>query len=189
MKSKLYLPDCQKLPIRTLPQIEHHEQCVAYLAVEQTGTNLEADKIWQATNGSIDILIASICEAGLAETTAILKQRKPEFQTIAVELVSHLSLADTHPSFRKPMQVKMQVTTEASMLNWSSEVILIRSDEAVVLGGRLAKSEGLPDEIATCTLLCAAVQVGQRLENTDKLIVVFPSNSNRFILPLKHPWR
>jgi cysteine synthase len=188
MKSKLNLPDRQKLPIRTLSQIGYHEQCVAHLAIGQIGVKLEAERIWQATNGSIDILIADIHETGLAEVTAMLKQRKPKFQTIAVELVSHLSLADTHPDFQSPARLETGIISEG-VTGWSSEVILIRNDEAVVLGGRLAKAEGLQDDIVTCALLCAAVRVGQHLDNAGKLIVIFSSNSSQFTLPLKHPWR
>ncbi len=175
--------------IQTLSQVEQQEQCVAHLAIGQVGMKLEANDIWQATSGSIDILIVGICADGLAAMTTQLKQRKPHLQTIVVELVSHLSLADTHPVFQTPLSAETGIVSEAVLPHWSSEVILIRNDEAVVSGRRLAQTEGLRNDIATCTLLCAAVRVGQRLESKGKSIFIFPSNPNRFTLPLNHPWR
>ncbi len=150
---------------------------------------LEAESIWQVTNGAIDILITGIREDGLEEVIAALKQRKPQFRAIAVELVSHQSLADTHPDFEQPMRIAATALSAPLAPDWSSKVVLVRDDEAVVFGRRLAQSEGLSDDIVTCTLLCAAVQAGQSLDNRGKLIVMFPSKRDRFILPLNHPWR
>lgn len=189
MEIKSSLPNRPALPLKILSKIAQQERCVAHLAIGQGDMQLEADSIWQITNGAIDILIVGICEDGLTDVTAMLKQRNPNFQTIAVELVSHLSLADTHPDFEKPLPLELREHAASEIPHWSSEVMLVRQDEAVVPGRLLAQLEELRDDIVTCTLLCAAVRVGQRLDNAGKQIVMFPSPPDRFVLPLKHPWR
>lgn len=187
METGLEPPHQRNSAIQFLSGLDQHGYCVAQLAVGRMSMKLNVDSIWQATNGAIDILIAGIQEEGLAEITYEIKQRKPEFETIAVELASHLSMADVHPDFQKKAGGTALLTTWQNS-DWNSQVIVVRNDEAVVFGRRMAQLEGLQDDILLCALLCAASQVSQRPENMGKLIMLFPPSAKRPTLPLNHPW-
>lgn len=188
METGLELPHQRNSAIRLLSKPEQHGHCAAQLAVGQASMKLNADSIWQATSGAIDILIAGIHEKGLAEITCKIKQLKPDFKTIAVELASHLSMADIHPDFRRKPSGTAALLSTGQNSGWNSQVIVVRNDEAVVFGRRMAQLEGLQDDILLCALLCAASQVSQRPENMGKLIMLFPPSAKQPTLPLNHPW-
>ena len=142
-----------------------------------------AEEIWADTEGQIDILIAGIGTGGTITGIAeAIKPRKPTFQAIAVEPKNSPVLSGGTPGFHQIQGIGAGFIASVLRVDLLDEVILVSDQDAIALGRRLAREEGLLSGISTGAALWAAIQVAKRPENVDKLIVVIqPSVGERYL--------
>lgn len=142
-----------------------------------------AEEIWADTEGQVDILVAGVGTGGTITGTAeVLKRYKPELQVIAVEPIGSPVLSGGQPGSHKIQGIGAGFVPEVLKVDLIDEVITVTDDEAIAYGRRLAGEEGLLSGISTGAALAAAVKVGQRRENKDKLIVMIqPSFGERYL--------
>ncbi|NEQ30280.1 MAG: cysteine synthase A [Leptolyngbya sp. SIO4C5] len=142
-----------------------------------------AEEIWQDTDGQVDIFIAGVGTGGTITGVAeVIKARKPEFQVIAVEPLTSSVLSGGQPGSHKIQGIGAGFVPEVLRQDLIDDVVTVTDEEAIAYGRRLAKEEGLLSGISTGAILCAAIKVGQRPENQDKLIVIVqPSFGERYL--------
>lgn len=142
-----------------------------------------AEEIWQDTEGQADFLVAGVGTGGtITGVSDVLKQRKPEFQTIAVEPANSQVLTGGKPGPHKIQGIGAGFVPEVLKVKLIDEVIAVTDDEAISFGRRLANEEGILSGISSGAALSAAIKVGRRAENADKLIVVIqPSFGERYL--------
>ena len=142
-----------------------------------------AEEIWQDTDGQVDFLVAGVGTGGtITGVSDVLKQRKPEFQTIAVEPANSQVLIGGTPGPHKIQGIGAGFVPEVLRVELIDEVIAVADEDAIAFGRRLAKEEGILSGISSGAALCAAVEVGRRSENAGKLIVVIqPSFGERYL--------
>ncbi len=137
-----------------------------------------AEEIWNDTEGKIDIFVAAVGTGGtITGVSEVLKGRRPEFKSIAVEPAPSPVISQTLKG--EPLQPgphKIQGTGAGFVpknlnLKIVDEVITVSNEDAIATAQRLASEEGLLVGISTGANVWAALQVAGRPENAGKLIV------------------
>lgn len=137
-----------------------------------------AEEIWADTDGKADILISAVGTGGtLTGVSEVIKSRKKEFKSIAVEPKDSPVITQTRNGEPvKPGPHKIQGTGAGFVpqnlnLQVVDDVITVSNDDAIAIARRLATEDGILAGISTGANVWAAIQAAKRPENKGKLIV------------------
>lgn len=142
-----------------------------------------AGEIWRDTGGKVDILVAGVGTGGtitgIAET---IKKKNPSFKAIAVEPAYSPVLSGGVAGFHKIQGIGAGFIPEVLNLKIIDEIIQVKDEDAAETTRRLAAKEGILAGISSGAAVWAALKVGRRGENKDKLIVVIlPDTGERYL--------
>jgi len=140
-------------------------------------------EIWQATAGQIDILVVGVGTGGtLTGAGRYLKQQKPQLQIVAIEPTQSAVLSGKPAGIHNLQGIGAGFIPDVLRVNLIDEIIQVSEAQAYHIGRQLGRDEGIMSGISSGAAVYAALQVGCRPENRDRLIVVIqPSGGERYL--------
>jgi len=142
-----------------------------------------AEEIWRDTEGKVDILISGVGTGGtLTGVAEVVKSRKPEFKTIAVEPVGSPMLSEGKVGPHKIQGIGAGFVPDILRTDLIDEIITVDNEDAGIMARRLAKEEGILAGISSGAATWVALKVAKRSENEGKMIVVIlPDTGERYL--------
>ena len=132
-----------------------------------------AEEIWSDTNGEIDALVAGVGTGGTITGCArVLKQRNPDLKVIAVEPAASPVLAGGAPGPHRIQGIGAGFVPSVFDQGLIDEILGVSDQDAMEVGRRLAREEGLLSGVSSGAAVAAALHIGQRSEMAGKRIVV-----------------
>ena len=132
-----------------------------------------AEEIWADCDGQVDVLVAGVGTGGtITGCSRLLKAQNPSLKLVAVEPAGSAVLSGQPPGPHRIQGIGAGFVPPVLERELIDEVIAIADDDAMVMGRRLAREEGLLSGVSSGAAIAAALQVGQRPDMEGKRIVV-----------------
>lgn len=142
-----------------------------------------AEEIWSDTDGAVDIFVAGVGTGGtITGVGEALKAHKESVRIVAVEPSASPVLSGGRPGPHMIQGIGAGFVPDVMNTEIVDEIVQVANKEAFTMAKRLAKEEGILAGISSGAAVAAAVKVGARKANADKLIVVIlPDTAERYL--------
>jgi len=142
-----------------------------------------AEEIWQDTDGDVDIFIAGVGTGGtITGVSEVLKNKKKSIYTVAVEPADSPVLSGGSSGSHKIQGIGAGFIPEVLNINIIDEIFKVTNEQAIQTAQKMMNNEGILCGISSGAAVFAAIEIGKRLENKGKLIVVvLPDTGERYL--------
>lgn len=154
----------------------------ANLKVHRETTGPEIVEAIESIGGPLDAFIAGVGTGGtISGAGEVLKSKYPDVKIYAVEPAASPILAGGKPGPHKIQGIGANFIPEILNQNIYDEIIHVENDEAFETARRVAKEEGVLSGISSGAAVFAALKVAKELGAGKKVVVVIPSNGERYL--------
>ena len=142
-----------------------------------------AEEIWHDCDGHLDALVAGVGTGGTITGCArLLKQRNPQLQVVAVEPAGSAVLSGRPPGAHRIQGIGAGFVPAVLERDLIDEVMTVSDEEAMDVGRRLARQEGLLCGVSSGAAVAAALRLGQRAEwQGRRVLVMLASYGERYL--------
>ncbi len=142
-----------------------------------------AEEIWADMGGEVDMLVAGVGTGGtLTGVSQVLKQRNPEFMTIAVEPANSPVLSGGSHSPHKIQGIGAGFVPDVLERDLIDTVVTVTNEEAFETGRQLAQLEGILCGISSGAAVAAALKMAARPEGRGRrMVAILASTGERYI--------
>ena len=149
-------------------------------AAHRTSTGPE---IWADTDGTVDIFVAGVGSGGtITGVGEYLRSRRPDVQIVAVEPASSPVLSGGTPGPHAIQGIGAGFVPQALDTGIYDEIIQVEDQDALAMGGRLGRLEGVLVGISSGAAVWAAVQLARRPENRGKTnVALLPDTGEHYL--------
>ena len=142
-----------------------------------------APEIWEDTDGSIDILVATFGTGGTVSGIGrYLKEKNPNIRIIAVEPAASPLLSEGKAGPHKIQGIGANFIPDVLERDIIDEIITVSDEDALDIMKKTAEEEGLLVGISSGAAIYAAGRVAARRENAGKRIVlILPDTGERYL--------
>ena len=140
-------------------------------------------EIWADTNGEVDVVVCGVGTGGtITGLTRSLKALKPQIKMVAVEPEESAVLSGEQPGPHKIQGIGAGFIPGVMEPERLDEVIKVSSERAMEISRRLAREEGMLVGISSGAAMAAALELAERPESNERLIVVvLPDFGERYL--------
>jgi cysteine synthase A len=142
-----------------------------------------AEELWNDCDGHLDALVAGVGTGGTITGCArLLKQRNPQLQVVAVEPAGSAVLSGRPPGAHRIQGIGAGFVPAVLERDLIDEVMTVSDEEAMDVGRRLARQEGLLCGVSSGAAVAAALRLGQRAEwQGRRVLVMLASYGERYL--------
>ena len=139
-------------------------------------------EIWEDTDGQVDIFVAGVGTGGtLTGTGRYLKEKNPNVKVVAMEPEASPLLSKGYAGGHKIQGIGANFVPEILDQKLYDEVLTVGNEEAIAMGRKIARSEGILVGISSGAAVCAAVELAKKPENEGKnIVVILPDSGDRY---------
>lgn len=140
-------------------------------------------EIWEDTDGTVDIFVATVGTGGTISGTArYLKEKNPSIHVAAAEPAGSPVLSGGKPGPHNIQGIGAGFIPKVLDTEIYDEILTVKEEDAYRFGRLLAEKEGFLAGISSGAALWAAAELGRRPENEGKRIVaLLPDTGERYL--------
>ncbi|MCG7386598.1 MULTISPECIES: cysteine synthase A [Paenibacillus] len=154
----------------------------ANVKIHRETTGPEIVEAIQSVGGTLDAFVAGIGTGGtITGTGEVLKEAFPSIKVIAVEPAASPILAGGKPGPHKIQGIGANFIPEILDQEIYDEIIHIENDDAFETARQVAKEEGILSGISSGAAIRAGLQVAKQLGAGKRVVVIVPSNGERYL--------
>ena len=140
------------------------------------------EEIWAQTGGRLDVFIQAIgTAASLRGATAPLRRGNPDLRVVAVEPAESAVLSGGAPGAHRIEGIGIGYTPPMWDPESVDEIVPISTADAEEMARRLAREEGLFAGTSSGANVLAAIEVGQRLGPTARIVTLLVDSGLKYL--------